>query len=197
MRIRVWATAALFGSLSVGTIPAIAQNQGQNQGQPLQGTPANPVGGVGADHGMGMGKPAVPAGPLKITFADKSAEWTPATLAALPHQTVTVFNEHAKASQTDSGVLLIDLLKPLGVAEKPHGKDFRFYLVAEGSDGYKVVYSVGEVTPDIHDGTVLIADSMDGKPIGNNGPLQLVATGEKRPARWVRNLVSIRVKTAD
>ena len=94
-------------------------------------------------------------------------------------------------------MLLIDLLKPLGVAEKPHGKDFRFYLVAEGSDGYKVVYSVGEVTPDIHDGTVLIADSMDGKPIGNNGPLQLVATGEKRPARWVRNLVSIRVKTAD
>ena len=163
----------------------------------MQGIPANPVGGVNADHGMGMGKPAVPAGPLKIVFGNKSAEWTPATMAPLPHQTVTVFNEHAKASQTYSGVLLIELLKPLGLAEKPHGKDFRLYLVAEGSDGYQVVYSLGEVTPDIHDGTVLVADAMDGKGLGDSGPLQLVATGEKRPARWVRNLVAIRVKTAE
>jgi hypothetical protein len=43
---------------------------------------------------------------------------------------------------------------------------------------------------------VLVADAMDGKPLGNNGPLQLVATGEKHPARWVRNLVAIRVLTA-
>ncbi len=197
MRMRVWAAAALFGSLSVNAIPAAAQSQGQNSGQPMQGVPASPVGGMGADHGMGMGKPAIPAGPLKITFGSKAAEWAPAALAALPHQTVTLYNEHAKASQTYSGVLLIDLLKPLGVPEKPHGKDFRFYLVAEGSDGYQVVYSVSEVTPDIHDGTVLVADTMDGKPIGDNGPLQLVATGEKRPARWVRNLVAIRVKTAE
>ncbi|HEY1901351.1 MAG TPA: molybdopterin-dependent oxidoreductase [Terracidiphilus sp.] len=144
-----------------------------------------------------MAKPAVAAGPLKITFGDKSAEWTPATLAALPHKTITVYNEHAKASQTYSGVELIDLLKPLGVAEKPHGKDFRLYLVAEGSDGYQVVYSMGEVTPDVHDATVMVADTMDGKPIAASGPLQLVATGEKRPARWVRNLVAIRVRTAE
>ena len=192
MRMRVWATVVLYG-LSVGTIGARAQSQGQ----PMRGTPTTPVGGMSAEHRMGMGKPAVPAGPLKIKFGDKSAEWTPTQLAALPHQTVTVFNEHAKASPTYSGVLLIELLKPLGVVEKPHGKDFRLYLVAEGSDGYQVVYSVGEVTPDIHDGTVLVADAMDGKGLGDNGPLQLVATGEKRPARWVRNLVAIRVKTAE
>jgi hypothetical protein len=134
---------------------------------------------------------------MKITFGGKSAEWTPATLAALPHKTITVYNEHAKANQTYSGVELIELLKPLGVAEKPHGKEFRLYLVAEGADGYQVVYSIGEVTPDVHDGTVLVADTLDGKPIGESGPLQLVATGEKRPARWVRNLAAIHVKTAE
>lgn len=91
----------------------------------------------------------------------------------------------------------MELLKPLGVPEKPRGKDFAAYLVAEGSDGYQVVYSVGEVTPDVHDGTVLVADAMDGKPLGLNGPLQLVASGEKRPARWVRNLVAIRVKAVE
>lgn len=137
------------------------------------------------------------AGQLKITFSKKSAEWTPATLAALPHKTLTLFNEHAKVNQTYSGVELIELLKPLGVPEKPHGKEFRLYLVAEGSDGYEVVYSVGEVTPDVHDATVMVADTLDGKPIGDSGPLQLVATGEKRPARWVKNLVAIRINIAE
>ena len=88
------------------------------------------------DHGMsmdhGMGKPSVPAGPLKITFGDKSAEWTPATLAALPHKTLTVCNQHTKVNETYTGVPLIDLLTRLGVPDKPHGKDLRFYLVAEG-----------------------------------------------------------------
>lgn len=133
------------------------------------------------------------AGPLKITYGDQSAEWTPATLAALPHTSITVYNEHAKATQTYSGVPLIDLLTRLGVPDKPRGKQFKLYLVAVGSDGYEVVYSLGEVAPDVHDATVLVADSEDGKPIAEDGPFKMVATGEKRPARWVRNLVAIRV----
>lgn len=153
------------------------------------------------DHGMNMdhamAKPSAPAGPLKIAFGEKSAEWTPAALAALPHKTVTVYNEHVKACQTYTGVPLIDLLTRLGVPDKPHGKDLRLYLVAEGSDGYKAVYSVAEVNPDVHGATVIVADALDGKPLGDSGPMQLVATGEKRPARWVRNLVAIRVLTAN
>jgi len=135
--------------------------------------------------------------PLRITFGDKSAQWTQAQLAALPHTSITVYNEHAKATQTYSGVPLASLLATLGVPAKPRGKDFRLYLVAEGSDGYQVVYSLGEVTPDVHDGAVLVADQVDGKPLGDNGDFQLVAAGERRPARWVRNLVTIRVLTAN
>ena len=151
--------------------------------------------GMSMDHGMG--KPAVPAGPLKVVFGDKSAQWTPSALAALPHTSITVFNIHAKVNQTYSGVPLIDLLIPLGVPAKPHGKDLRLYLVAEGADGYKAVYSVAEVNPDLHDATVIVADSLDGKPIGDSGPLLLVATGDKRPARWVRNLVAVWVLAAE
>jgi hypothetical protein len=145
---------------------------------------------------MKMDHPATLSGPLKIAYGSQTAEWTPATLAALPHVTVTVYNEHAKANQSYSGVPLAALLSRLGVPDKPHGKDFRSYLLAEGSDGYGVVYSVAEVTPDVHDATVIVADQLDGKPLTTSGPLQLVATGEKRPARWVRNLVSIRVLSA-
>jgi len=139
---------------------------------------------------------AASPGPLSISYNGKTEEWTAATLAALTHISVTVHNEHAKADQAYSGVPLTALLTRLGVPDKPRGKDFRLYLVAEGSDGYQVVYSVGEITPDVHDGATLVADAMDGKPLGDNGIFQLVTTGKKRPARWVRNLVAIRVLTA-
>ena len=158
--------------------------------------PAKPADEMGAMHQDA--KPAGASSPLKITFGAQSAEFTPEKLAALPHATVTVFNTHANANQTYSGVPLIELLKPLGIATEPRGKDFRIYLEAEGSDGYFVVYSIGEITPLIHDGTVLVADTLDGKPLTTDaGPFQLVATGEKRPARWVRNLVAIRVLHAE
>jgi hypothetical protein len=189
MRKRFWTLAILIG-LGAGAIGARGNLQAQSPA--AAGGQAAPSG----EMGMKMAKPVVPAGPLNITFEEKSAAWTPATLAPLPHKTVTVYNEHAKTNQTYSGVPLIDLLKPLGVPDKPHGKEFRLYLIAEGSDGYQVVYSLGEITPDVHDATVLVADTMDGKSILDDGPLKLVATGETRPARWVRNLVAIRVRTA-
>jgi hypothetical protein len=185
-----WVTVLALGLMVSGT-----RGQSQSQGS-AAGVSPNAASSASGE-GMPMSKPVVPAGPLKITYGDETSEWTPATLAALPHKTITVFNEHAKVNQTYSGVELMELLKKLGVPEKPHGKEFRLYLVAEGSDGYQVVYSVGEVTPDVHDATILVADAMDGKALAGTGPVQLVATGEKRPARWVRNLVAIRVKTAE
>jgi hypothetical protein len=141
-------------------------------------------------------KPIVPAGPLKITFGEKSSEWTPATLAALPHKTITVHNEHTKADETYSGVELIDLLTPLGVNSKPHGNDLRLYVVAVGSDGYEAVYSIGEIAPDLSNSTVVVADARNGKPLTDDGPLKTVCTGDKRPARWVRNLVALQVLSA-
>jgi len=155
------------------------------------------MGDMGKSGEMHMHKPAPPAGPLVITFAGKSATWTASTLAVLPHSTVSVYNEHTKANETYAGVPLIDLLVRLGAPDKPRGKQFQIYLVAVGSDGYEVVYSLGEITPDVHDATVLVADSENGKPITDDGPLKLVATGEKRPARWVRNLVAVRVLAAE
>lgn len=175
-----------LGSLAM-LAPAGAQSA-QHQAQ-------MPMGGMGS---QSMSKVTAPvAGPLTITYGDQSAEWTPARLAALRHTTVKVYNEHAKADETYSGVPLIDLLAKLGVPAKPRGKQFRLYLVAAGADGYEVVYSLGEVAPDVHDATVIVADRMNGEPIKESGPLKLVATGEKRPARWVRNLVAIHVRTAE
>lgn len=138
----------------------------------------------------------VPA-PLKITFGDKSATWTPAQLSAMPQTTVTVYNEHTKANEIYTGVPLIDLLTKLGVPATPHGKELRLYLVAVGSDDYEAVYAVAEVNPSLHDATVIVADTENGKPLASDGPLKLIDSREKRPARWVRNLAAVRVLSAE
>ena len=135
--------------------------------------------------------------PLKIKYGKKSAEWTAAKLAQLPHETIQATNERTQAPESYSGVPLIALLVELGVPQKLKGRDLRLYVVAEGSDGDKVVYSMGEVSPDVHEGSVLLADSVDGKPLTDNGPIELVSSGDRRPARWVRGVVSIRVQAAD
>ncbi len=156
------------------------------------GQSSMPMGQMGEMH-----KPAPPAGPLEIQFGGKTATWTPATLANLPHVTVTVHNEHTKADDTYSGVPLMDLLTPLGVPAGPHGAAMRIYLVAEGSDRYKAVYSLAEVNPAVQDSTVIVADTENGQPLASDGPLKLIDTRDKHPARWVRNLVAIKVMTAE
>jgi len=124
--------------------------------------------------------------------------FTSATLKEYPHQTVTIFDHHTNANETYSGVPLIDLLAHLGV---PHGATLRGkalanYIVATGSDGYKSVVALAEIDPEFHPGQVLVCDAMDGKPLGATGPFRLVVSEDKRPARSVRNLVSIEVETA-
>ena len=65
------------------------------------------------------------------------------------------------------------------------------YVVAEAEDGYRVVF---ELDSGFVDSQVLVADTVDGAPIGPKlGPFRLVAPHEKRPARWVRMLKSITV----
>ena len=120
---------------------------------------------------------------------------TTADMKALPHKSVTVFNGHSKKSESYSGVVLADLLAKVNapVGEKLKGKLFMTGIVAEGADGYQVLYSVAEVDPAMHSGDVIVADAVDGQPLGRNGAFQLVNTEDKRPARWVRNLDRILV----
>jgi hypothetical protein len=145
---------------------------------------------------------AAPANAAVLTVTagpGQRAVFTPETLQSLPHQTATIFDQHTNANETYSGVPLMDLLAKLGV---PHGKDLHGkaladYVVATGADGYKSVLALGEVDPEFHPGQVLVCDAMDGKPLGAAGPFRLVVTEDKRPARSVRNLISIEVKTAE
>lgn len=118
-----------------------------------------------------------------------------AELANLPRQTVTVHNPHTKADETYQGVELSLLLERIGapLGSKLRGKALAMYVVAEGTDQYRAIYSLAEVDPAFHSGTVIVADRENGQPIAKDGPFKIVNTEDKRPARWVRNLASIQL----
>ena len=100
---------------------------------------------------------------------------------------------------TFEGVLLSDVLEKVDgpVGEKYHGTAASYYLVAEGKDGYRAVFAWAEVDTSFMEKSVYLIISRDGKPLPEkDGPIELVAPGEKRAARSVRQLTALRIRQA-
>jgi hypothetical protein len=118
---------------------------------------------------------------------------TPGEVHVLPHVTVKVHNGHTDAEETYSGVPLVALLAKVNapVGSELRKEAFTDFVIATGTDGYSVLLSLPEIDPTFHAGQVIVADTRDGQPLASSGPFQLIVTDDKRPARWVRNLISI------
>jgi hypothetical protein len=124
------------------------------------------------------------------TFAASAAD-----LALLPQHTISV-TDHG-ASVSFQGVLLADILAkvPTPTGERYHKTAASHYLVAEGRDGYRAVFSWAELDPSFLDKAVYVAAKRDGKPLPESeGPFELIVPGEKRNARWVRQLRLLRIE---
>lgn len=123
--------------------------------------------------------------PLTLTAAD---------LAAMPRaKTTTTSNGIATVYE---GVSVADVLKkagaPLGAGMR--GNALSTYVLASASDGYQVLFSLGELDPDMTDGEYLLADTANGKPMfGETGAFRLLVPKDKRGARSVRMLTSLSV----
>jgi len=120
-----------------------------------------------------------------------------AALAKLPRKQVEA-SDHGKVGHWE-GVALADLLRdadvPLGEALR--GPNLSLYVRVSAADGYRAVYALAELDPGFRDGDVILADRRDGKPLdAKEGPFRIIAVGEKRPARWVRQVVAIDVLRA-
>jgi hypothetical protein len=141
-----------------------------------------------------------PSTQLTLTGPDgKTLTLSAADFKALPHKSIIVMNGHANAKESYAGVPLTDLLAKVGV---PVGKDLKgkayvMYAVAEGTDHYRVLYSLDEIDGAAHQGDVIVADTLDGAALTTDGAFKLVSSEDKRPARWVRNLTTITVKIAE
>ena len=123
------------------------------------------------------------ANPLTLTKAD---------LAKMPRTSVTVKNNDGET--TYEGVLLFDILKQAGapVDKQLTGKSLASYIIADARDGYEVVYALAEFDPSFTDHKVIVADTVNGKPLFEyQGPFRLVVPYEKKGARSIRMLEKI------
>jgi hypothetical protein len=119
---------------------------------------------------------------------------TSAQTTKLPRVTVNV-RDHDTPAQFE-GVALATLLSSTGIelGDKMKGPRLTETLLVEASDGYKVVYALAELDPAFATREIILADSRDGKPLdAKEGPFRIVAPGDKRPARWIRQVTTLRI----
>jgi hypothetical protein len=182
--------ALLVSAAAAAQHPVAAPAAGHDMGQ------------MGEMHGM-QEKPKVPSTVLTVIFGDKTLTLKPRDLADYPHQNVTVTNGHTKSSETYSGVPISAILTKLGVPFEKSSEHtlLKTYLVAEGTDGYKVLVSVYETLAAIRQTDAIVADAVvtDGEfgPLQKDGAFKLVLPGDTRPQRWVQNLKSLTFKTVE
>jgi hypothetical protein len=164
-----------------------------------QATPSSSVPTVNDEMAGMHAKAKVRSTELTVTLGDKTLTISPTDLAAMPHETATVINGHTKASETYSGVPIAAILAKLGLPfEKANEHTLlKTYFVAEGTDGYKVLISSYETLSVIREKSTIVADALDGKPLGNDGVFKLVIPGDTRPQRWVQNLKSLSFRTIE
>ncbi|SRR5712692_10281975 len=126
-----------------------------------------------------------------------SASITAAQLAALPHVTVNVLDRDKDAQF--EGVPLATALSMTGIqlGDSLRGPRMTELLLVEAGDGYKVVFALAEIDPAFATREIILADKRDGKPLdAKEGPLRIVAPGDKRPARWVRQVITLKLIAA-
>ncbi len=143
--------------------------------------------------------PAERSTTLTLTVGGSSHQLSPAALAALPQSHLMVHNSHTNRDEDYSGVSLADLLAFAGLpfTKETQPTYLHSYLRAQGTDFYFVLYSASEVQPELSASSVLIATRLDGHDLGADGVFKLVSSSDKRPARWVRNLLSLTLVTVN
>jgi hypothetical protein len=157
--------------------------------------------GTAAPQAAQTAAPPTPEPSLELVpFSGTPVRLGRAELDKLPHTMLTVeFPAGHKGTPGKAEVSGVPLRALLTLAGVPEGRDFhgpwlRRVAVVEASDGYKVVYALAELDPGYSADPVLLADRRDGQPYSSEeGPLRLVAPGDRHPARWVRQVVRITV----
>src|ERR1700733_7711486 len=132
---------------------------------------------------------------LTIQIEDgKPTIFARADIEALPH--VKVSTSASGASATFEGVALEAVLEKAGVefGASLKGKRLASYLLVEAADSYRVVIALPELDPAFTDKKVVLAFLKDGKPLDEKeGPYRIVMRDEKRMARWVRQVTTLKI----
>ncbi len=135
---------------------------------------------------------------VKVLGEDGKSEALDAvTLAKMPQHEVHA-EAHGKAV-TCAGANLGDVVAKVGApqGEALRGKALALFVRVSGRDGYQAVYSLAELDPAMHDNVPILTARCDGSALDEkDGPFRIVYPGEKRPARWVRQVLTVELLRA-
>jgi len=138
---------------------------------------------------------ATPAQEITVqSDSGTGAKLSATEIARLPHQTVSV-DVHGNPSTFD-GVPVTILLEKAGIklGDSLRGKRLSDCLLVEAADGYRVVIALPELDSGFTDRVIILADRANGHPLDSKeGPFRIIIPGEKRMARWVRQVRSLTV----
>lgn len=96
------------------------------------------------------------------------------------------------------GPKLVYVLRAAGVpvGARLHGDPMMAVVLATGGDGFTALYALPEVDSGFHDGTAILADTADGKPLADKqAPWRLVLAADRKPWRSVYALTRIEVRS--
>ncbi len=205
-----------FGGASSTDIVAYSENGSSIA--PTLIVPGDVNGGVGGrDLGgvatVSVGEAAIPTGPFTsqapypnlTVMGDVPAPVTEtlSSVEALPvsMQTDAFSAGGAPASFNFTGTSLYGLLQSAGLATTNQAQLLDDYTVVTGSDGYSVVYSLGEIDPAIRTGPVALVAYDDGTGTdpsisGNGGVFRSTAPGDGKGGRYDSNIEDVTVAVA-
>jgi len=95
---------------------------------------------------------------------------------------------------TYKGALLWPILEARGIKNGGHNAQLLHSFAVEGRDGYRIVFSIGEIDPDFGNAPIAIAFERDGTAMVPGEGFRLIVPGDKRGARYVKDIVKIEVQ---
>lgn len=151
---------------------------------------------LSASLGSAAAEESPPSSSLQIIYLDEPPlEITKSEFGKFSRTTVTTTDRDGR-DVTYSGVAVHRLLQrsmtPLG--ESLRGGALRCYVSMEAQDGYRVVFSLPELDPNFSGRVMILADEKEGQPLdAHHGPYRIIIPDEKRQARWIRMVNTIRI----
>jgi hypothetical protein len=129
--------------------------------------------------------------------AGKQMVLSRADIEALPHSKITT--GAADSPVAFDLVTLKSVLERAGITfDKLSGKRLASCLLVEAADSYRVVIALPELDPGFTDKQIYLAFLKNGKPLDEKeGPYRIVIPDEKRMARWIRQVTTLKIVDAN
>lgn len=136
-----------------------------------------------------------PVASIEFVGSGAPVAMTVESLSALPQveQEVTFKTSKGMSTGKYKGPLLWEVVKASKSLDGlERNKELAKTLLVTASDGYQIAFSIGELSPEFGNATILLALETDGQSLKDG--FRIVAQGDQRGARAVHNIVKIEVR---